>query len=217
MRVVSLSIACAAAVLAYACGGMTTSDVDAGSDSGGNDSACADGCASFVGDCADAACPSGSVCVTQPQGPITAQRCYPLPACGCGGKSLCECIGTCACGNFACTSGTSSMGCNGPISRREFKTDVAYVNEQQRASLAREALETRLATYRYKSEPEGAQPHLGFIIDDAPAGSPAVQADRTHVDLYGYTSMLLATVQQQQKQIDALKKQVDDLEKSRAR
>jgi len=58
-------------------------------------------------------------------------------------------------------------------------------------------------------------PSLGFIIDDMPAGSPAVDGDGTHVDLYGYSTMLLATVKEQQKQIDALQKQVDELKKKR--
>lgn len=97
---------------------------------------------------------------------------------------------------------------NGAVSRREFKTDIAYVDDDERALLADEALHTRLAEYRYKTDPETSQRHLGFIIDDMPNASPAVQADKTHVDLYGYTSMLLATVQEQQKQIDDLKKQV---------
>ena len=68
----------------------------------------------------------------------------------------------------------------------------------------------RLATYRYKEEPNEARAHLGFIIDDMP-DSFAVAADRRHADLYGYTSMLLATVQEQQERIEALEKQVNAL------
>lgn len=80
--------------------------------------------------------------------------------------------------------------------------------DSERAELANEALSIPLARYRYKTEPETDPRHLGFIIDDQPASSPAVASDATHVDLYGYTSMLVATVQEQQKQIDELKKQV---------
>jgi len=49
---------------------------------------------------------------------------------------------------------------------------------------------------------------LGFIIEDSPT-VPAVDRDGDLVDLYGYTSMLLATTQSQQQQIEALKKQIE--------
>ena len=65
-----------------------------------------------------------------------------------------------------------------------------------------------LARYRYKTEPASEQKHLGFIIDDQPAECPAVASDGNHVDLYGYTSMPLAAIQEQQKQIDDLKRQL---------
>jgi hypothetical protein len=113
-----------------------------------------------------------------------------------------------------CFQAADGLTCdNGTISRREFKKDIDYVTDQERQELASEALSIPLATYRYKTEPANDKKHLGFIIDDQPDPSPAVQTDRTRVDEYGYTSMLLATVQQQQKQIDALTKKVDSLEK----
>jgi hypothetical protein len=99
-----------------------------------------------------------------------------------------------------------------PVSRRKFKDDIDYVDDAVRAELAQEALDTRLAQYRYKTEPAGGRRHLGFIIDDQPDPSPAVEADRTHVDLYGYTSMLLAAVQEQSKEIRALRERIDTLE-----
>ncbi len=226
---------CGVAGLVYACGGATTTlddgggvdsgnDSTTGNDSGGSDTGtsdtgvgdggCGDACASFNGDCPDGGCPANNVCVTRTAGPSTTHQCYPLPTC-CSGKPACECIGTCACGNEQCqqSSGGGGISCLGPVSKREFKTDIAYVDEAQRAELAEEALQTRLAEYRYKNEPEGAKRHLGFIIDDMPESSPAVGSDATHVDLYGYTTMLLATVQEQQRQIDELKKQVDTLKK----
>lgn len=233
---------CGAAAVAYSCGGTSTSDLDGGvdagqdsttsdsggsdaggvdsggTDSGGVDAGCADdgGCASFGGDCGDGGtCPADSVCVTKTAGLQTSHKCFPLPACGCNGKSACECVGACACGNEQCQGTQGSIDCVGPISRREYKTDITYVGDEERAALAKEALATHMAEYRYKTEPAGAQRHLGFIIDDMPAPSPAVSQDRTHVNLYGYTTMLLATVQQQQKQIDALQKQVDALKKKR--
>jgi hypothetical protein len=116
-----------------------------------------------------------------------------------------------------CVENTSSLICEtGAISRREFKKDISYVGDAERQELASEVLSIPLARYRYRSEPEGGKKHLGFIIDDMREGSPAVAADRTHVDEYGYASMLLATVQQQQEQIDDLKRQVEALREERA-
>lgn len=229
---------CGVAALVYACGGASTTlddggvdssnDSTTGNDSGGTDTGttdtggndtgvgdagCGDACANFNGDCPDGGCPANNVCVTKTAGVSTTHQCYPLPTCGCSGKSTCECVGACACGNEQCqqSSSTGGINCLGPISKREFKTDISYVDDAEREGLAEQALQTHLAEYRYKTEPDGAKRHLGFIIDDMPPSSPAVGGDETHVDLYGYTSMLLATVQEQQKQIDELKKQVDQL------
>ena len=229
---------CAAAALAWACGGATTLPDDGGvdatsNDSGGNkDGGSADGgpavdagpvndagCYQYATTTCDGGCPSGTTCVTRSAGPGTVSGCYPTSQCP-GSISLCACIQGCVCpspGYTGCQQTNGGVTCQGgPVSRREYKTDIGYVDDAERASLAEQALHTRLAEYRYKSEPEDAKRHLGFIIDDMPAQSPAVQGDATHVDLYGYTSMLLATVQQQQKQIDALQKQVDSL-KAKAR
>ncbi len=145
---------------------------------------------------------------TPPCQPPSAPGCSPWctsgQVCCCGGPTVkCECDLASKCSG------------GGYISRRAFKTDIDYVDDQEREALAQQALRTRLAEYRYKAEPASARRHLGFIIDDQPDPSPAVQADRTHVDEYGYTSMLLATVQQQQKEIDALRTRVDALQKKR--
>lgn len=190
-----------------------------GKDSGpGDDGGCGDGgCAQFTGDCTNTKCGTNEVCVQKTAGVQTTHQCYPLPVCGCSSSSMCECVGTCACGlGVTCQSSSSGgISCVGPVSRREFKTDIEYVSDEEQKELARETLQTNLAEYRYKTEPESSKRHLGFIIDDMPAGSPAVDGDGTHVDLYGYSTMLLATVKQQQKQIDALQKQVDELKKKR--
>ena len=44
-------------------------------------------------------------------------------------------------------------------------------------------------------------------------GHPAVSDDGKHVDVYGYTSMLLATIQVQQRQLADLKERVEQLER----
>jgi hypothetical protein len=130
----------------------------------------------------------------------------------------------CVCGGPAppfggCGNGKPDdpVACNtGTVSRSAFKDDIVYVDPEEQRALARQALDIPLAHYRYKTEPPSARRRLGFIIDDQPDPSPAVDGDRTHVDEYGYTSMLLATVQQQAKEIQELRSRVEALEDSRA-
>ena len=138
--------------------------------------------------------------------------------------SACAVAGT-KCGdpaNFTCgpaeeclPSGQAGPGYGGqyscPVSSRTRKQDIHYVDDSERESLADEALRIRLATYRYRPEAGDPSPtHLGFNIEDDPA-SPAVTPDRQHVDLYGYVSMAVATIQQQAHEIEALRARVDAL------
>jgi len=104
-----------------------------------------------------------------------------------------------------------TLGC--PQSSRRAKKDIRYLSEDDVASIADETLRLRLATYEYKAAPYAGRRHLGFIIEDSPT-SPAVDRDGTLVDLYGYASMLLATTQAQQRQIEKLQQQVDALSRS---
>ena len=227
MRFASLGVAAAAALaFAGACGGQTTTDLDSG---GGKDSATSDTstqdvvefdaaeCVPPGGACATP-CPAGTVCLRASGPQPTDLGCTTIPK-ACNGVATCDCMKSCFCnqGIDKCMAQTDgSLLCNnGAISKRAFKTEIEYVSNEEREDLARETLAIPLATYRYKSEAEGDKRHLGFIIDDQPRTSPAVAGDQTHVDQYGYTSMLLATVQEQQKQIDALKKQVEALQKKR--
>ena len=176
-----------------------------------------DACSDYVTSDCDGGCPTGTACVTRTQGLGSVSRCYPVPTC-CNGTSLCDCIGACTCGTDQCTESTGGITCSGgAVSRRAFKTDIRYVDDAERRRLASEALETRLASYRYKVEAADAKRHLGFIIDDTPPDSVAVQGDRTHVDLYGYASMLLAAVQEQQREIDELKHEMTSSQSACAR
>ncbi len=101
----------------------------------------------------------------------------------------------------------SEFGC--PVSTRRAKTGIHYLTAQERAAIARQTLQIPLATWQYRQRPE-ATPHLGFIIEDI-TPSPAVRASEDQVDLYGYSSMILATVQVQQAEIEELRAQVADL------
>jgi hypothetical protein len=121
------------------------------------------------------------------------------------------------CGNLPCTEAGAGVSCETPTrSRRAAKDDIAYLDDAERVTLARQTLATRLARWRYKGEPASARRRLGFLIDDLPRESPAVAADGEHVDHYGYASMLLATVQEQAREIRALRTRVESLERARA-
>ncbi|HNN98320.1 MAG TPA: hypothetical protein PKI03_38915 [Pseudomonadota bacterium] len=100
---------------------------------------------------------------------------------------------------------TAPGGC--PISRKSAKEGISYVDDATRQRLAQEIESTRLATYRYKT---GGPLRLGFLIDDQPL-SMSVDPARDMIDLYGYTSMAVAAIQQQSKRIAALEAQLSAL------
>ena len=164
----------------------------------------------------DCNCDDGSVCVFAPGAPDGGYAfCAPMAA-GCEGVPTCECMGYCACesitGEGCATVNDVGIQCVPWTSRRDRKRDIHYIDEEERAGLAARALSVPLATYQYKTDAPDARRRLGFIIEDQANPSFAVDDDRTHVDLYGYASMLLATVQQQHEEIEALKKRVATLE-----
>jgi hypothetical protein len=84
-------------------------------------------------------------------------------------------------------------GC--PISRLQAKTEVRYLDAADRRRLSQELDRLRLARYRYRDDRSG-RPRLGFIIDDSPM-STAVDPARDQIDLYAYTSMVVAALQDQ--------------------
>jgi hypothetical protein len=89
-----------------------------------------------------------------------------------------------------------------PISKAEHKYGIDYLSAEESERLRQELLSFKLATWHYNEEAPSEREHLGFIIDDVP-GSAAVAAGGEHVNLYGYTTMAVATVQAQQRQLDA--------------
>lgn len=99
-------------------------------------------------------------------------------------------------------------GC--PISRAAFKRDIRYLGADETRAAAATATGMRLATWNYRWEAPGTPTHLGFVIDDAP-GTVAVTADGDHVDLYGYTSLTLAAVQEQARRLDAQAVEIAEL------
>lgn len=102
-----------------------------------------------------------------------------------------------------------------PISQRKMKKDITYLSEADKQRLSAELMSFPLATYRYKTESASEREHLGFIIDDV-APSAAVLPSGERVDLYGYSTMTVATLQVQAKQIAELRQQVEDLRRELA-
>lgn len=126
------------------------------------------------------------VCTTQVQG----DACAPEGD-GCDPQDACNAELVCATEDPTAGEG----GC--PISLRSAKTEIRYVDRAERAALHDAVMGVRLADYRYRTEPAGGKHHLGFLIDEQPAGSPAVLPSGERVDLYGYTSMAVAALQVQ--------------------
>jgi hypothetical protein len=147
-----------------------------------------DGGSSCVAD--SASCPAvGSTCTTKGQ---TCNDCKQ----GCGARVVCE--------DHDPTQ--SPFGC--PISSRNFKENIGYLRPGDLARLHDEAMKMRLATYNYKDMYGNPfETHLGFIIEDNPQ-SFAVDQGHDRVDIYGYLSMAVASMQVQQKEIDDLRAQV---------
>lgn len=108
-----------------------------------------------------------------------------------------------------CTDADPAVMC--PISTRTQKDAIHYVNEQELQQLADEVAQVKLARYYYKQD-TNKTPHLGFIIEDRPQ-SPAVERDRGRVDLYGYTSMAVAALQVQSKQLKAQQQQLEAMQR----
>ena len=98
-----------------------------------------------------------------------------------------------------------------PISNRSKKSDIRYLSDEALQGVASEVARIRLAEYRYNADPQG-KTHLGFIIEDMPE-SGAVAAEKNMVDLYGYTSMVVAALQVQKKVLDEQKREIDALRK----
>jgi len=94
-----------------------------------------------------------------------------------------------------------------PISRAAHKTDVRYLAAEDLRREYERVLGLPLATWRYRSDPRDRAPRLGFLIDDVP-GAPCVDASGERVDLYGYASMAIASVQAQAREIEALRSEV---------
>ena len=104
-------------------------------------------------------------------------------------------------------------GC--PISQKAFKRDIHYLDENGLKQYRDELMQIKLATWQYKTEPASNPQRLGFMIDDQPR-SPSVLPNQKQVDVYGYTSMAVAAVQSQEKELQLLRSEVEALKQELA-
>jgi hypothetical protein len=160
-----------------------------------------DGSSESTGFTAVAACSNGRCESTFKRTTCGTKTCSPTQTC-CEGIPLPE--PTCVEGDVC------------PVSRREYKKDIRYLSEEDRERLRSELLRIPLATYRYKTEGAADREHLGFIIDDI-APSAAVTANGERVDMYGYQTMAVATLQAQERELAELRREVAAVRRDLAR
>jgi hypothetical protein len=106
-----------------------------------------------------------------------------------------------------CAANELAVRC--PISQRAAKEGIAYLDADDARRVHDELMRYPLATWRYKDAPRDHR-QLGFVIEDV-SPSAGVAADGAHVDLYGYTSMVVAALQVQAREIARLHRRVDRL------
>jgi hypothetical protein len=159
--------------------------------------------------CGDPVCPAPNVDAGADGGAADAGTCPGIGAnCStlgqtCGGPTSCNSVETCLDHDPLAPGGG---GC--PMSSRRFKDDIEYLGPEQLERLHDEVLRMRLASYNYKGQYADPNPkHLGFIVEDNPR---SLSVDRGHdrVDVYGYLSMVVATMQVQEKEISELKREL---------
>jgi|SRR5437660_5284172 len=117
---------------------------------------------------------------------------------------------------LVCTDRDPAGGPGCPVSRARHKRDIAYLGGDELRAYAKELEALPLATWRYNGEPVSAPRRLGFLIDDD-EHSPAVDSTGERVDLYGYTSWVVAAVKVQAERIAALEGEVKALRRELAR
>ncbi|MCO4762258.1 MAG: hypothetical protein KC502_12180 [Myxococcales bacterium] len=101
-------------------------------------------------------------------------------------------------------------GC--PISARRFKKAIAYLDEASEAGLRDQLLTLPLASWQYKQSPTTRR-SLGYILDDAPK-MPATDLGRERVDVYALTTMAIAALKTQQRELHALRQEVAELKRT---
>jgi hypothetical protein len=115
-----------------------------------------------------------------------------------------RCDGVATCGATYICAQSAPRTC--PISRAAFKRDIRYLGAGELNQYRDQIMSMPLASYRYKDAPDVAQ--IGFVIDDI---EPSAATAGDHVNMYGYLSMAVAAIQVQQKQIETLQREIEQL------
>ena len=165
--------------------------------------------------CGDPVChgwtekPNIPACSDEVEGAVCAledSSCDPHPCAinpeNCDPASGCNSVLICA------TNDPKENGC--PMSQREAKRDIHYLNDLERWELYKKLIQIPLASWRYKTQGDVAPESIGFIIEDLKE-SPAVQSTGERVNLYGYTTMAVAAFQIQAQQIKSLQSELETL------
>ena len=108
-----------------------------------------------------------------------------------------------------CTDQDPATEC--PVSKAKHKRDIVYLDAEKAKTVSSQLQGMKIAEWHYITDSPNRKAHLGFLIDDNP-GSPAVRPNGEQVDLYGYTSMAVVAIQQQQAQIERLERRIQELE-----
>lgn len=96
-------------------------------------------------------------------------------------------------------------------SSAEYKYDIRYLSAEERAEVASQLYSLPLAEWSYNDAIENDdRRHLGIITQDVGPG-PVVTSDGKQVDLYGYTSIAIAAIQEQQRTIEVMQQEITSL------
>ncbi|TAK57822.1 tail fiber domain-containing protein [Patescibacteria group bacterium] len=98
------------------------------------------------------------------------------------------------------------------ISTRTAKKDISYLSDEEEAGILTKIKDINVATYHYNSENPNNPLRLGLIAEEAPTEVLAVGGKG--VDVYKFSTFLLAGIQVQQKKLEALEARVATLETS---
>ncbi|MEL6184694.1 MAG: hypothetical protein AAFU79_08735 [Myxococcota bacterium] len=158
-----------------------------------------------VARCSDRTIAEGDSCSTE------GERCVQLPAQACTSSPTAS-INSAA--YLTCRSEALPADTACPRSSVAVKKHVQHVDTAVRAAIAQTMLATKLAKYTYVSPSVGdTAPQLGFMIEELGDAPYVLHSDGAHVNVYGYASAILATVQEQQRAIEKLKATVEKLER----
>ncbi len=155
--------------------------------------------------CGDPAChgyktkPNVPLCTSEQVGAACSAA-----AATCDPKSSCNALLVCAKTDPKLNPG----GC--PISSRRFKAAIRYLDASAEAGLRDDLLQLPLATWQYRDSPRKRR-NLGYILQDAPQ-LPSSDLGRERVDLYALSTMTVAAIKAQQREMQVLRAQIAALQ-----